>query len=86
MQSGASCSFETEFRVAKTFAEGFRNLLPNHFTYDFLEGETECPPAPGIEKVCRGPYMSYLSDYSVGSIAGQQKFIMDIVAEEGMDL
>ncbi|MCJ1318878.1 hypothetical protein MMC15_004210 [Xylographa vitiligo] len=64
-------------------SEGFRNLLPEHFSYEFLEGEKEVAPAPGVAKVFPGPYLSYLTDYSVGSIEEQHQYIMDIVAEEG---
>ena len=71
--------------MAKTGAEGFRNLLPEHFSYEFLEGEKEVAPAPGVAKVFPGPYLSYLTDYSVGSIEEQHQYIMDIVAEEGTD-
>ncbi|MCJ1391332.1 hypothetical protein MMC18_004195 [Xylographa bjoerkii] len=83
MQTGAVFSLHAQFLVAETITEGFRNLLPKHFDYDFLEGEKEVPPAPLIAKVFPGPYMSYLTDYSVSSIEEQHEFIMNIVDEEG---
>jgi len=73
----------TSAEIFEMQTEGFRNLLPAHFDYEFVEGENEVPPAPGIAKVFPGPYLSYLADYSVGSIEEQHRFIMDIVTEEG---
>jgi len=73
----------TSAEIFEMQTEGFRNLLPEHFDYDFLEGEKEVPPAPLVAKVFPGPYMSYLTDYSVGSIEEQHEFIMNIVDEEG---
>jgi len=73
----------TSAEILEVQTEGFRNLLPGHFDYEFVEGENEVPPAPGVAKVFPGPYFSYLTDYSVGSIEEQHRFIMDIVAEEG---
>lgn len=57
--------------------------LSSHHSFDFLDGQFECPPAPGISELFPSPYLAWYSDYETQSIQRVHEFLLSVIEEDG---
>lgn len=57
-------------------------LSPYH-TFDFLDAEYECPPAPGISNLYAPPYLTWYPQYGTQCIQSVHEFLRSVIEEDG---
>ena len=60
-----------------------RALLGPTFSFDFIEGEKPCEPAPGIAEVYSGPYIAFYEDPTPEQVAEAHDLVNEVIEEDG---
>ncbi|KAJ5091913.1 EF-hand calcium-binding domain protein [Penicillium alfredii] len=57
-------------------------ISPGH-TFDFVDAEADCPPAPGVDGFYPGPYIGWFPSYEPPSVKKVQESLKEIIEEDG---
>lgn len=57
--------------------------LPSHHSFDFLDAEFECPPAPGISELFAGPYLAWYSQYETQDVRAVHELLKSVIEQDG---
>jgi hypothetical protein len=52
-------------------------------TFDFIDAQHECPPAPGISEVFPPPYLAWHTQYEPEHIEAAHSFLRSVIEEDG---
>lgn len=52
-------------------------------TFDFVDAEVDCPPAPGVGEFYPGPYIGWFPSYEPSSVKQIQENLRQIIEEDG---
>jgi hypothetical protein len=61
----------------------FRSLLPQDWDWQFVDGEEESDPAPGVDSVYPGPYSCYYVEPSTKNLQDALDLVYHVMDEEG---
>ncbi|RMZ80488.1 hypothetical protein DV737_g3017, partial [Chaetothyriales sp. CBS 132003] len=64
-------------------AEMFRSLLPDHFQYEFFDGEHEYPAAEGCADIFPGPYYAFYPVPTTMDVELAHQYVAEIIEDEG---
>ncbi|KZF19814.1 hypothetical protein L228DRAFT_250240 [Xylona heveae TC161] len=73
----------TSAKIFEAQTASFRSILPPHYTWDFVEGEHECPPADNVDQIFAAPYLCYYNLPSIDNVREAHESLREIVHEEG---
>ncbi|KAJ5272906.1 EF-hand calcium-binding domain protein [Penicillium angulare] len=60
-----------------------RSRISRDHTFDFVDAEADCPPAPGVDQFYPGPYIGWFPTYEPASVKEIQDTIKEIIDEDG---
>ncbi|RMD42203.1 hypothetical protein DV735_g2934, partial [Chaetothyriales sp. CBS 134920] len=69
--------------LAYQLAEIFRSLLPDHFKYEFFEGEHEYAAAEGCADIFPGPYYAFYPVPTAIDVELAHQYVAEIMEDEG---
>ncbi|KAI3400338.1 hypothetical protein diail_3355 [Diaporthe ilicicola] len=73
----------TNARILEAQLERLRAKLPHDWVFEFLDGEMEAAPAPGVEAVFPGPYLCYHGEPIEDDVKAAHEFLLEVVRDEG---
>lgn len=66
-----------------SITEMFRNLLPEHFEYDFFDAEHEIAAAEGCGEIFPGPYTCWYPVPTNANVKSAHQVVEELIQEEG---
>ncbi|KAK0757889.1 hypothetical protein N5P37_009181 [Trichoderma harzianum] len=73
----------TNSKILESQLTTLRSRLPSEWEFEFLDGEVEAQPAPGVSEYFPGPYLCYYDDPTPQAVQDAVDMIMDVVQEDG---
>ncbi|KAG9239334.1 serine hydrolase FSH [Amylocarpus encephaloides] len=73
----------TNSRILETQLELLRATLPCSWEFEFLDGEFDAAPAPGVKAIFPGPYLCYHGEPIPKDVQHAHNLVLDVIREEG---
>ncbi|GIJ97914.1 hypothetical protein Aspvir_000020 [Aspergillus viridinutans] len=73
----------TNSSILEAQLEPIRAYLPRNWEFEFLDGEMETEPAPGVDAIFPGPYFCYHGEPVPNDVQNAYDLVLEVVREEG---